>query len=196
MHLPWLALMLFAAPFWESKPPAEWTRAELARMLNDSPWAQAASFDSRIGGATPVRALLATAQPMRDAQEQARLRAARRPDAPLEIDEDYRRFLRSDSAGHIVLAISGSTPEGMANGDETRQMEKDCVMRVGRKKYKMTGHFPPSSGDTYLRLIFPRAVLDSDKEVVFEIYVPGAIPPYREALFKVRNLFYKGKLEM
>jgi hypothetical protein len=195
MHLLWLALMLFAAPFWESKPPSEWTRAELARMLNDSPWAQAASFDSRIGGATPVRALLATAQPMRDAEEQARLRAARRPDAPLEIDEDYRRFLRSDSAGHIVLAILGSTPEGMANGEETRQMEKECVMRVGRKKYKMTGHFPPSSGDPYLRLIFPRAVTDSDKEVVFEIYVPGAIPPYREVLFKVRDLFYKGKLE-
>ena len=196
MHLLWLALMFFAAPFWESKPPAEWTRAELARMLNDSPWAQAASFDSRIGGATSVRALLATAQPMRDAQEQARLRAARRPDAPLEIDEDYRRFLRSDSATHIVLAILGATAEGMANGDETKQMEKECVMRVGRKKYKMTGHFPPSSGDRYLRLIFPRAATDSDKEVVFEIYVPGAIPPYREAFFKIRDLFYKGKLEM
>jgi hypothetical protein len=196
MHLLWLALVWFAAPFWESKPPAEWTRAELARMLSDSPWAQAASFDSRMGGASPVRALLATAQPMRDAEEQARLRAARRPDAPLGIDEEYRRFLRSDSARHIVLAIAGATAEGMANGDETRQMEKECVMRVGRKKYKMTGHFPPSSGDPYLRLIYPRAVADSDKEVVFEVYVPGAVPPYREAFFKVRDLFYKGKLEM
>ncbi len=196
MHLFWLALVWFAAPFWESKPPAEWTHAELARMLSDSPWAQAASFDSRIGGASPVRVFLATAKPIRDAEEQARLRGTRRPDAPLGIDQDYRQFLRSDSARHIVLAISGSTAEGMANGDETRQMEKECVMKVGRKKYKMTGHFPPSSGDPYLRLIFPRAVVDSDKEVVFEVYVPGAVPPYREAFFKVRDLFYKGKLEM
>lgn len=196
MHLLWLALVWFAAPFWESKPPAEWTRAELARMLSDSPWAQAASFDSRIGGATSVRVLLATAKPMRDAEEQARLRGTRRPDAPLGIDEDYRQFLRSDSARRIVLAISGATAEGMANGDETRHMEKECVMRVGRKKYKMAGHFPPSSGDPYLRLIYPRAVADSDQEVVFEVYVPGAVPPYREAFFKVRDLFYKGKLEM
>ncbi len=196
MHLLWLALVWFAAPFWESKPPAEWTRAELARMLSDSPWAQTASFDSRIGGASPVRVFLATAQPMREAEEQARLRGARRPDAPLGIDQDYRQFLRSDSARHIVLAISGSTAEGMANGDETAQMEKECVMKLGRKKYKMTGHFPPSSGDPYLRLIFPRVVVDSDKEVVFEVYVPGAVPPYREAFFKVRDLFYQGKLEM
>jgi hypothetical protein len=133
---------------------------------------------------------------MRDAEEQTRLRGTRRQDAPLGIDEDYRQFLRSDSARHIVLAISGSTAEGMANGDETRQMEKECVMKLGRKKYKMTGHFPPSSGDPYLRLIFPRMVVDSDKEVVFEVYVPGAVPPYREAFFKVRDLFYQGKLQM
>ena len=41
---------------------------------------------------------------------------------------------------------------------ETRQMEQECVMRVGRKKLKMTGHFPPSPGDPYLRLAFPREV--------------------------------------
>jgi hypothetical protein len=95
-----------------------------------------------------------------------------------------------------VVAVSGTSLETMSNGDETRQMEKDCVMKVGRKKYKMTGHFPPSPRDSYLRLIFPRVAVDSDKEIVFELYVPGAMPPYREAYFKVRDLYYKGKLEM
>jgi hypothetical protein len=196
MHLPWLALLWFSAPFWESKPPAEWTHEELARLLSDSPWAQTTVYDNRVGGASPVRVLLATARPMRDAEEQKRLRSPKRAGAPLGIDEDYREFLRYEAPKHVVIAISGTTAEAMSNGDETRMMEKECVMKVGRRKYKMTGHFPPSSGDAYLRLIFPRVVRDSDKEIVFEVYVPGAVPPYREAQFKVRELYYKGKLEI
>lgn len=196
MHLPWFALLWFAAPFWEAKPPSEWTPAELARLLSDSPWAQAASYDSRIGGASRVRVLLATARPMQEAEQQARLGAARRSGTPRGIDEDYGEFLRGDASSHIVVAIAGATMEAMSNADETRQMERECLMKVRRNKYKMTGHFPPSTRDSYLRLIFPRAVADSDKEIVFELYVPGAVPPYREACFKVRDLYYKGKLEM
>jgi len=196
MHLPWLALLWFAAPFWESKPPSGWTHEELARLLSDSPWAQSTVYDNRVGGASTVRIILATARPVRDAEEQKRLRSPKRAGDPLGIDEDYREFLRYEAAKHIVIAISGTTAEAMSNGDETRMMEKECVMKVGRKKYKMTGHFPPSSGDPYLRLIFPRMVTDSDKEIVFQVYVPGAVPPYREALFKVRELYHRGKLEI
>jgi hypothetical protein len=196
MHLAWLALWWFAAPFWEAKSPSEWTHAELARLLNDSPWAQTATCESRIGGASRVRVLLATARPMQEAEQQARLGADRRSGAPAGIDEDYIEFLRNDASRHIVVAVSGTTLIAMSNGDETRQMEKDCVMKVGRKKYKMTGHFPPPTRDAYLRLIFPRVAVDSGKEIVFELYVPGAVPPYREAYFKVRDLYYRGKLEM
>jgi len=195
MHLPWLALML-AAPFWEAKPPAEWTPGELWRIFSDSPWAQTASYDSRIGGATTVRVYLATAQPMREAEQQARLRGAQRKAAPGVFEQEYQEFLGAQAARHIVLAVSGWTAEGMSNGEETRQMEKHCLMKAGRNKYRMTGYFPPSPADPYLRLIFPRVVKDSDKRIVFEIYVPGATPPYREVFFKVRELSYKGRLEM
>lgn len=196
MHVPWIALLLAVAQFWESKPAADWTHAELARFLSDSPWAQTAAYDSRIGGATTVRILLATARPVQDAEQQRRLRRAKRPEAPLGIDQDYREFLAANASTSIVVAVSGATLEGMSNGDETRLMEKESVMKVGRKKFKMTGHFPPSSSDPYLRLIFPRVAVESEKEVVFEVYVPGAVPPYREAAFKVRELYWKGKLEM
>ncbi len=38
----WLVFTLafLAAPFWETKAPADWTDSELQRMLTDSPWAQ------------------------------------------------------------------------------------------------------------------------------------------------------------
>jgi hypothetical protein len=69
-------------------------------------------------------------------------------------------------------------------------------MRVGRKKYKMTGHFPPTQNDVYLRMAFPRQVLESDKSVVFELYVPGLTPPFRTVEFRVKDMIVKGKLEL
>jgi hypothetical protein len=45
-----------------------------------------------------------------------------------------------------------------------------------------------------LRLIFPRKVEASDKTVLFGLYVPGIAFPEREVEFKVKDLFYQGKL--
>jgi hypothetical protein len=67
---------------------------------------------------------------------------------------------------------------------------------VGRKKFKMTGNFPPTERDPYLRIAFPREVQASDKTVTFELYVPGATPPYRSVEFKVKDMMVNGKLEM
>ena len=69
-------------------------------------------------------------------------------------------------------------------------------MKVGRKKYKITGHFPPTPSDPYLRLVFPRAVAPSDKIVEFDLYLPGAPQPYRIAEYVVKELMYRGKLEL
>ncbi len=75
-------------------------------------------------------------------------------------------------------------------------MEEDSVMHVGRKKIKMTGHFPPTATDPYLRLAFPRQVSPTDKSVSFELYLPGVPNPFREAEFKVKDMVVNGKLEM
>jgi len=69
-------------------------------------------------------------------------------------------------------------------------------MRIGKKKFKMTGHFPPSPRDPYLRLAFPREAQATDKSVVFDLYLPGVPIPYREVEFKVKDLLVNGKLEM
>ena len=44
--------------------------------------------------------------------------------------------------------------------------------------------------------IDPRVVEATDKEFTFELYLPAAAAPYREALFKVKDLVYRGKPEM
>ena len=74
-------------------------------------------------------------------------------------------------------------------------MEEESIMRVGRQKYKMEGHFPPVPSDPFLRLVYPRVATERDKSVNFELYLPG-YGPYHEAEFRVRDMMYKGKLEM
>jgi hypothetical protein len=60
----------------------------------------------------------------------------------------------------------------------------------------MTGHFPPSAGDPYLRIAFPREVTANDKSVNFELYVPGVGIPFRSVEFRVKDMTVKGKLEI
>ena len=46
-------------------------------------------------------------------------------------------------------------------------------MQVGARKIKMTGHFPPTSRDPYLRMAFPRQPLGDEKTLTFALYIPG-----------------------
>jgi hypothetical protein len=75
-------------------------------------------------------------------------------------------------------------------------MEEESVMKIGRKKYKMTGHFPPAPDDPYLRLVFPRQVGPKDKTVEFDLYLPGVADSYRTVEYPIKDMAYKGKLEL
>ena len=194
---PLLALaLLLAAPFWATKAPADWSREELNRMFSDSPWAQITTFENRFGGVPGVQVYLATSRPMQEAEEQAKLQEKKRGNTEPEAAEEYREFLRASAGKNIVLAVRFPDPTALADGAEARKMEEECVLKVGRKKFKMTGHFPPAASDPYLRLVYPRVVEPTDREFVFELYVPGVAAPYRQATFRVKDLYYKGKLEM
>ena len=43
-------------------------------------------------------------------------------------------------------------------------------------------------------MAFPRQVAESDKPVVFELYVPGLTSPFRTVEFRVKDMVVKGKL--
>jgi hypothetical protein len=192
------ALLLFAAllsgkPFWETSASANWSGEEITRILTESPWAASATDARDEGG---VRVLLATAAPVRLAeQELARRDALRHPareDAP-GLDE-YREFLRENAGGSIVLAVN-LPASALDDPAERKRMEEECVLRVGRKKFKMTGHFPPSGSDSMLRLVFPRAVEAQDRGFRFDLYLPAIANPYRTVEFKLKELVYKGAPE-
>lgn len=194
----WLAvLFLFAAPFWEAKAPADWTEPELLQLLTDSPWAQMMDAPGK-GGSSAVQIFLATAYPIDQAERQRELRfKKKRPNAPADnLDEEYKAWLSENRASQIVIGIQVNLPQALSDQQETHRMEEECVMRVGRKRFKMSGYFPPSPGDPYLRLAFPREVTSSDKILTFDLYLPGVPIPFRKAEFTLKDMLWKGKLEL
>jgi hypothetical protein len=181
-------LFFLAQPFWHAKTPEEWTAKEIGILRSNSPWAQP------VGPAPPVLAYLATSAPIEEAESELRVRSKN----PLrEPDPDYAAYITMHRDQNFVLAIPYTSLTKLGRAEEQRKMEEESVMLIGKgRQYKIVGHFPPTATDPILRLIFPREVRPSDKTVTFRLYLPGIDFPEREIEFPVKDLMYRGKLEM
>jgi len=180
-------LFLLAQPFWEAKPPEQWSDIEIDAMRHSSPWVQT------IGPAPNVLVWLATAEPMEEAEAEARLRTRHTEKEP---DPDYVAYVTENRDNSFILAIQYPTLSGLGRAEEDRRMENECQMIVGHKAYAIIGHFPPTPSDPVLRLVFPRVVKPTDKAVTFRLYLAGLNFPERELEFRVKDLLYQGKLTM
>jgi hypothetical protein len=194
-----LWLFLFADPYWVSKPPPQWSDAQLLALLTNSPWAQ--PMEGPGPNAPAVEVFLATASPIQLAEkERERRTQARRRPGPAAPESpavtEYRLWLEDNRATQIVVAVPIQNNKGFLDEREVRRMEDECVMRVGKKKIKMTGSFPPSEADPFLRLAFPRQVELSDKTLYFDLYLPGVPSPFRSAEFALKDMVVAGKLEL
>ena len=191
MRLAYALLAFLSAPFWATQSLREWSDKQLEQFLTDSPWCRPLRDSD-------ARACLATAQPVREAEaEKARRARAKDPNAPPpEPDYEYLDFLRADQGAHLVLAIYYTNQAALSDAREARAMEETSLMRIGKQKFKMDGHFPPTPSDPYLRLVYPRAPTAKDKTVTFDLYLPGITQPYRTLEFWIKDMVYKGKLEM
>lgn len=201
MHLLIRISWLLIVPFWESVPAAQWSEEQLIGLLNDSPWAQSASDIGRANRlpVPPVLIYLASSTPLRQAEEELiRRRYKQSPDlhaAIVEAREEYKAYLAGQSGKVIVVAIP-LTADALADPGETKRMENESILRVGKRKVKSTGHFPPTPADPILRLIFPRDVPDGTKEITVEVYLPSIPAPYRSVTFRVKDLVYRGLPDM
>ena len=187
MHAIALWLALLAAPFWETKPPPEWSEDQLRIMLTDSPWAQAVAKGEAF-------AFLATARPMQEAERELWRRRQKKGAEPP--DPEFTDFLAQDQGRHIVLAVSYANMKPLLEAAETKRMEQESVLKVGKKKYKITGQFPPTPADPYLRLVYPREIGPNDKSLVFELYLPGVSGSYQFVEFRTKELLYHGQPEI
>jgi hypothetical protein len=186
-----VALLFFLAqPFWQSKLPEQWTTQEIGILRSNSPWAQ------HMGPSPQVLVYFATAAPIEEAESELRVRSK---SVVREPDPDYSAYVTMHRDQTFVLAIPyNATALGkLGKAAEERQMEEETMMVIGKtRKYKIAGHFPPTPSDPILRLIFPREVRPGDKTVVFRFSLPGIDFPEREIEFQIKDLMYRGKLEM
>ena len=179
-----LLSLLLAGNFWNDKPPEQWTVAEVRTLLTNSPWGQSGN------SANEVEVHLATALPMKEAEKRERAFARRTGAMSLTFDE-YTAM--AEEGRYIVLAVKIEDPLALSDNDHVKRLERDSEMRVANRRFKIVTYFPPTPGDPYMRLVFSRVPLAG--ALVFRIYVPGAISPYRNAEFNEKDLFYKGKVE-
>lgn len=191
-----LAFLLFAAPFWEAKPPADWTVEELRQLLTDSPWAQPAEPSRPSPGTPLVPVYFATAKPMRLAEEEARRRFRKKGTEEGISEIEYREFLEQDGGKSIVIAIRMRDELALADATESDHMEQESMLRIGHRKYKVKMQFPPGANDPFVRLVFPRDIRTDDRRIDLELYIPGTGAPYREASFNLKEMMFEGKLEL
>jgi hypothetical protein len=180
-------LFFLAQPFWEAKPPEKWSNLEIDTLRTNSPWAQG------VGPAPVMLVYLATAAPIEDAEGELRLRSKNTLHEP---DADYLTYLSENREKYFVLAIPYPALDRLGKAEEEKRMEEESIMVIGSRKYKMAGYFPPVPSDPVLRLVFPRQVRETDKRVVFRLSLPGIDFPDREVEFNVKELMYRGKLEL
>jgi hypothetical protein len=191
MHALLPLLFFLSQPFWETRPPEQWTDSEIEQIRTNSPWAQPSGARG-----TPVTVFLATALPIEHAEAELRLRMKKNPHPMPEPDPDYVEYLRDHREDTFVLGVTYPRLPSFGKPGEDKRMEEETAMRIGKKEYGISGHFPPTPSDPVLRLIFPRTVKETDKTIVFRLYLPGLSFPEREAVFSVRELKYQGRLEM
>jgi hypothetical protein len=180
-------LLLFGQPFWQTKPPEKWTDAQVESIRQYSPWTQ------NVGPSPELLVWLATAQPIEEAEAEARLRKKNPLNEP---DPDFLDYLRDNRDQVFVLAIAYPILTGRVKVEQQKMLEEESRMLIGSRSYKILGHFPPTPSDPVMRLVFPRVVRPSDKNVVFQLFLPGLNFPERQALFKIKDLYYHGKLAM
>lgn len=198
LYVSWLLVV----PFWESAPPVEWSEEQLILLLNNSPWAQ--TVGDGVGRATrlpgpPVLMYLASATPLRQAEEELiRRRYKQQPDlhaAIVDAREEYQAYL-AEQVGKVIVVAIPLAANALADAGETKRMESESLLRVGKRKVKTTGHFPPTPADPILRLIFPKDLPEGTKEFTVEVYLPSIPAPYRSATFRVKDLVYRGQPDL
>lgn len=183
-------MALLAVEYWD-KPPEQWSQDQVETILTASPWARIAEGTGRLKGA-PLLIYIASAEPLRLAEAELRRRDTK-PRREDMLAEDYRAWLSEDGGKHIVVAVRVADPRAYDDAKEVKRMEKECTLKVGRRKVRIDGHFPPSSSDPFVRLAFLKEGAENEKNLEFDLYIPGVPAPYRTAEFVVKDMLYKGK---
>jgi hypothetical protein len=204
-----------------AKPWSEWSKDEVDKMLDNSPWghvltntdtsemtvtfgASGGTFGSRNQALSwNYRIRFFSAKPIREAFAR-KVMLANPALKPQQLD----RFINSDYSESIVIAVTFDSPDRRyvalreeAFGLGTTEKLANSVyleMKDGRR-IGLAEYAPPSQDGTGAKFVFPKMVdgkpfVKDDKEIIRFVadFKNGVAFEYR---FKVADMMYDGKLE-
>jgi len=194
--------LLWAKSFWEKKPYTEWKKKEVTRVLLDSPWADAESFDKRGGGGTQRRYYIRfhSAAPIRMAMARNAVLEGRAD------EEQAQQFVDiHPSPGYVVVGLSVAT--GQARAELTRLTTEILKQRAylqlkgsGRRIYMERYENPNEIGGGEAYLYFPRTQNGTDqisleeKEVRFNCELDP--DTWINLPFSLKKMVFNGELEI
>jgi len=199
--------ILWAKDFWNEKPYTEWKKKEVAKILLDSPWADAETFDLRgldssgtAGAQRRYYIRFHSALPVRMAMARSAVLEGRAS------EEQAQQFVDTHpSPGYIVVGISVAT--GQARAELTRLTTESLKQRTylqlkgsGRRVYLERYENPNEVGGGEAYLYFPRLQDGKDlfsleeKEVRFNCEIDP--DTWINLPFKLSKMAFNGELEI
>ena len=198
--------------FWEAEDPEQWSKDEVGHLLNQSPWAKPAAISFRNSGGVlnlPGFGRVSPGQPYpgaippgdkgRNASNPLAFQAVIRWESarPIRLAERNHAF---DNSQFYVLAAIGDFPSaGEANEDlDAREQRREMFQEFTRLERKGDAPLyldriePVATG---IRFYFSRLdpIKESNKEITFTTKVG---PLEFKARFALKDMFYRGKLEL
>ncbi len=214
------AIALLARDSWDV-PYEQWNRSQVAKMFNDSPWAQLQTFSNELGAGNlgqnefhynfTVR--LFSSLPIREAyvrmleimNNYEQMPAVQRQN----FDTHVKGLVHADVKDEVVLSVAFSSDDPNGKRDVERFLNTATVASLSQAAYLYTSsagridlakYLPPENEGIGARFIYPRVVngkailAEGDKDMHFEFWVA----PINQRLlvgFKPSKLVFNGKLE-
>lgn len=204
-----VALAAAAKEFWDEKDPSQWSKEEIERILNQSPWARPASisYNSAVPGFGPGvigrRSGVATinrnggvntdgTDGKLEFQAVIRWESAR----PVRAAEKMKLDQEPDA---YVLAAIGDFPSGDVDETAAEHEQRDAMLK---EFTKLERHGAPTiflertqSISGGLRFYFSRLepITASNREIAFSTKIG---PLEMKAKFPLKDMLYRGRLEL
>jgi hypothetical protein len=211
---------LLARDKWEDGDYRKWNRETVAKLFNDSPWAQEWTHSSvGVGGGVneqnfTFKVRIFSALPVRQSYVRM-LQLLNNYDAMP--DEQKKNFdgrittplLNADVKDEVVLAVSYNTNDQSAQRDLKRFFDNATTETLNQQAYlyspgagrvDLKKYLPPGTEGIGARFIYPRVVngkpllQSGDKEMRFEFWVGGPVNDELRVGFDSRKMVFNGEL--
>jgi hypothetical protein len=204
---------LLAADLWDQKPPEEWTREEIERLLTKSPWAKEAAIvnTAQTGPLNSPRTMSRRGGVPNNSTSQVpeftgKWKASVRWDSALPVREALKSKMSVDLSENYIINVFGDVPSPAPNDQDsaderktkfeilqerTRLERKDDPLEL--KRVELAPKNPLSQPGTlfYFSRVFP--VTLEDRQVTF---VTKIGPLELKCKFTLKEMLYRGNLEL